>query len=197
MQTYLSEGIVLNVLNFREVDQIVTVFTENEGVMKFFSKRGNAGKKECKSLTLTRAEFVYTIGKSELYPLQEISPKEHFLQLRQNLKDLTVACEFLKSILDTQMMHKPAPYLYKLLIAYLSRISGFANYEALESSFRLKILNHEGILDLSSGSFFSEQELYLVYQLTIENSFANLQKIEISQDLNFKIQFFFKESILC
>jgi len=194
MQTYLSEGIILHALNFREFDQIVTVFTENEGLIKFFAKRGNANKNKMKSLPLTRAEFVYTIGKSELYSLTEISPKEHYLQLRQNLKTLNKACDCLKAILKTQMLHKPAPFLYKLLTAYLSKIPDFLNNEALDSSFHLKILQHEGILDLESNSYFSSDQLILANHLTNENYFSNLQKIVVSADFNHKVKCLFEDS---
>jgi DNA repair protein RecO (recombination protein O) len=196
MQTYLSEGIVLQASDFRDFDQIVTVFTENEGIMKFIAKRGNVVKTGLKSSPLTRGEFVYTIGKSDLYTLRELSIKEHYLELRKNLGSLNTSCECLKAILETQMLHKPAPFLFKLLSAYLAKIHTFSNHDALESSFRLKILLHEGVLDLDADGFFSDEENFLVHQLIVENSFSNLQKIFISADLNIKIRYFFKNAFL-
>jgi DNA repair protein RecO len=197
MQTYLSEGIILQAANFRDFDQIVTVFTENEGIMKFIAKRGNAPKNQLKCAILTKAEFVYTIGKSDLYTLSELSTKEHYLQLRKSLSSLNTSCECLKAILETQMLHKPAPFLYKLLTAFLTKIHTFTeNQEALESSFRLKILLHEGVLDLDSEGYFSSEEHYIVHQLVVENSFAKLQKIFITPDLNIKIRYFFKNAFL-
>ncbi len=193
MQTYLSSGIILHAFDFRDFDQIVTVFTENEGLVKFIVKKGNLLKKGLKSSPLTKGEFLYTIGKSELYPLQEISIKEHYLDLRKNYTHLNVACECLKSILETQMLHKPAPALYTLLNAYLGKITSFSNFNALEASFRLKILMHEGILDLSSDSVFSSEEMFTLQELVSASSFASLDALSVSNDLNLKIKHFFKE----
>jgi len=194
MQTHLSYGIILQTLNFSDFDQIVTVFTENEGVIKFFAKGANALKNGLKSSCLTCAEFVYVIGKSELYLLREMLPKQHYLNLRNNFKNLNTACECLKAILETQLVHKPAPLLYQLLIAYLDKIPNFPNHEALEASFYLKILYHEGVLDLNASHFFSQDELDLVAQLATKSSFAKLNDLNVSKEFNQKIKLFFRTS---
>lgn len=194
MQTHLSYGIILQTFNFGDFDQIVTVFTENEGVVKFFAKGGNALKNGLKSTCLTCAEFIYVIGKSELYPLKEIYPKQHYLNLRNNFNNLNTACECLKAILATQLLHKPAPHLYKLLIAYLDKIPSFTNHEALLASFYLKILYHEGVLDLDADNFFSNEEIVLIGELALTSSFNHLKTLEVPEELHEKIKIFFKNA---
>lgn len=195
MQTYTSDGIILHAFNFRDFDQIVTAFTENQGLIKFIVKKGNLLKKGLKSSPFTKGQFVYTVGKSELYSLQEISVKDHYLDLRKNYTHLTLGCRFLKSILETQMLHKPAPLLYQLLIVYLGKIGSFSNLKSLEASFHVKILLHEGVLDVSEGSFFSANEHKVVLELAETSSFAHLETLVISNDLELKIKHLFKEFV--
>lgn len=191
MQTHSADGIILQAINFRDFDQIATIFTENEGVIKVIAKRSHLLKQGLKLIPLTRVEFTFVKRKSELYPLKEMTQKEHYLDLRKDLNTLNTACEFLNAISKTQMLHKPAQNLYKLLTIYLGKIPKFSSTYALECSFRLKVLEQEGILDLCTCSFFSPDELQILTNIANEKSFQRLGLATISKDLNLKVKTFF------
>jgi len=193
MQTYRCEGIILHTLNFGDYDQIVTVFSFEIGLLKFIVKKGNSTKHGLKNTPLTKAEFVYTQGKSELFKLKELSGLNHYLTLRKNLRHLDTACECLRAIRASQMLHKPAPDLYGLLEAYLDRIPLIHNLPNLESSFKLKILRHEGILDMEEG--FNHRDIPHIEQLAYAQSYGVLNTMIVEDRLHAEIKAFFTKTI--
>ena len=122
MQNHRAEGIILHALDFRETDQILTVFTKERGIIKLFYRGGNSQRKRKGAVTspLTQAEFVYRTGNSELYKCQEISICNLHHMLRGNLDQLECACQMLHAIKISQFPNQPAPMLYELLIKYIS-----------------------------------------------------------------------------
>ena len=172
MQADRTEGIILQAIKFQDYDQIITVFTPADGVVKFFVKGALRPKYNQGALTapLSRAEFVYKRGKSELLVCQEISMLNQHLSLRQDIDQLEAAFDLLLALISSQLGDTPAPDLYNLLVSYLEKLAIHSDPWALAASFRLKILRHEGRLGLSQNCahcntalqtlYFSEGECY-------------------------------------
>jgi len=160
-QTHKCEGVILTALNYKDYDQILTLFTQEAGLMKIFVKRAWSKKegKGSNTAPLTHAEFIYTIHKSELYTCRELSVLNLNLQLRKNLNSLEAACDMGKALLASQMLHKPSPDLYKLLLYYMEKIPLAPFPEILAASFRLKILRHDGLFGLNSQCSLCHEEL--------------------------------------
>lgn len=160
MEIYKTEGIILQALPFQNYDQILSVFTFNEGLIKLILKGAYSSKKGNGAHTnpLTLAEFLFTKGRSELFLCRDVYPINSFLKLRQDLPSLEAACDLLQAILSSQLTHKPAPALYALLQAYLEKMPEAAHPPTLNSSFRLKILRHEGLLHLAAKCSHCEAE---------------------------------------
>ncbi len=220
-----TDGIILNAINFRDYDQILTVFTGDQGLLKFIVKRAHSKKSGKGALTapLTRAEFVYFKGRGEIYNCQELSSINQHLELRTKWDDLAAAGDMAKALLESQMPHKPAAILYELLHCYLSKIPSCTNPKALAASFRLKILRHDGLLHLtptcsSCGATLTEQhiaegqsychqhalqnavhftadEMETVLLLTFSRSLAILAITPLTDDLQAKILQLFKGAI--
>ncbi len=80
--TTLSEGIVTQVVPFKDYDQIVTVFTPQHGLIKVFVKnaarRGRQNNKSC--TPLTRVELSWTEGKGEMGKCEEVVPSAIMLR---------------------------------------------------------------------------------------------------------------------
>ncbi len=184
MQTHRCEGIILNTLNFRDYDQILTVFSKDFGLLKFIAKKANASKRGLKCAPFLRGEFIFVQNQSELYSLRDVSIISQHLNLRNNLTCLSAACACCKAILDTQLLHKPSESLYALLIAYLEQFPLCADPRLLECSFLLKLLRHEGILDLSP--FHHETEI--IETLAFSRSFAQINQITIQESLHATIR---------
>ncbi len=146
-----THGIILSTLNYRDYDLILTVFSSDRGLIKFFYKGGNSKKRKKGSTTdpLTCAEFIYSKGKGDLYPCHEISMINAHLEIRQELKFLEAGCKMIKAIAHTQFPEKPSPALYQMLLRYLGHIPKMNHPEILELSFLLKIMRHDGIFGVT------------------------------------------------
>lgn len=225
MQELKTDGIILNALNFRDYDQILTVFSNDQGIVKLIVKRAHSTKNNKSALTapLTRAEFVYIKGRSEIFTCKEISPINQHLDLRTNWEVLSAAGDMAKAILETQMQHKPANTLFDLFDCYLSKIPSCTDPKALAASFRLKILRHDGLFHptpecsicqttLSEQHIFGGQsycnehapdgsltltpkEMEILLLLTFSRSMSILAMTTLSIDLQAKIEHLFKSAI--
>lgn len=151
MNLLRTEGVILQATPFREADQILTVIGP-EGLLKMMYKGALSRKRGGGSQTmpLQKAEFIYSVskGNSDLASCREISILHTFLGLRQKLAYLESAGEMVAAILKSQHGNIPAPLLYKLFVMYLEKIPDAHDPYILPTSFKLKIMNHEGILAL-------------------------------------------------
>ncbi len=196
MQLFHSEGVILEAFDFKDYDQIIRVFTLNEGVISLISK-GSRRKKNLTLSPLLRAEFVYSKGKSDLFLCREISPLNFYLNLRNKWASLQTASKLILAIKNTQLAPKPAPHLYELFIHFLNIIHKYENYNALEASFYLKTLKHEGLFgetldEISSSPLpFSEEEARKMIELSQCLSFQTLEKYTVSSALLEKIFLYF------
>lgn len=221
---YRTEGIILKAFNFQDFDKILTVFSPEMGLIKLVVKKANSKKMTGHmTMPLTRAEFVFTKGNSELLKCQEISLVNAHLPLRDDLDSLEAACEILQVILDSQAANTPSPDLYALSAYYLNKIGTASNPHLLTSSFRLKVLRHDGLLglgDVCAGcmaplktSFVSagqcycvahaphhaikldEEELTIATILAYCQTLSQIQDIELTPELREKIKKLFLELI--
>lgn len=197
MQTRRTEGIILQATKFQDFDQIVTLFTPEEGILRFMVKGALNPKLGKAALTapLSRAEFIYSQGKSELYPCREISMLNSHLNLRENVLIMEAAFDFLQAIRATQLPHKAAPDLYKLLLIYLEKLPLIPDPKVLSTSFRLKTLRHEGLLNLSTTPF-SEEERSFLDTLANSRSFNQLAALSVTPVLWQKVRRFFDDLLI-
>lgn len=139
-----TEGIVLRSVSFRENSQIVTLFTQDVGLIKvFYSSRKN---KRVSPLTLV--ELVYKERQGDLFRCQEMTLLDFFSHIRTEFTYIQAASELLEIIHNSQEIGKRAPKLYALLCFYLRKIPSTPNLAALISSFKLKQFLHDGLLSL-------------------------------------------------
>lgn len=214
---YRIEGVVLHTINFRDYDQILSVFSPELGIEKFFVKGSfRSSRRGSTPSLLTQCEFVYRQGRGSLLICDEISVLNHYLELRKDFATLQGACNLIRLIQDSQLPGKPAPNLYKLLLKYLEGLRSLLNPKLLLTSFHLKLMRHEGILHLSSfcqtcqqplsSLYFSEGECFcathspkdalhfsteetgVLYNLTYCRSLKELASLSFPSDLEKKIR---------
>jgi DNA repair protein RecO (recombination protein O) len=151
MQTYRTEGIILQANNFQDYDQILTVFTLDEGIIKLFVKGANHFKRRSGTVTspLTQLEIDYTRGKSEILKCKTLSVLNLNLKLRDSLTALEAGCEIIRAIQVSQQPNISTPDLYKLMNGYLEKIPTFSDPAILTTSFCLKVLRHDGLLGIT------------------------------------------------
>lgn len=210
---------------FQDYDLILTLFTAEEGVIKLIIKRALFPKKNGSSIPvpLTLVECIYAKGRGELYKCHEISLLHAHLRIRDNLSTLEAACDMIQSILMCQPLHSPAPELYFLFKTYLEKLPLGADARAFITSFNLKILRHEGLMEiapncsicscaltvhyLSLGEIFcqthrpiqyqilSEEDMAYLLQLAHCTAFSQLVPIKLTDEFYEKMRLFFKERI--
>lgn len=167
-QNFLKEeGIVLKVIPFRDYDVILVVFTANAGLIKLLVKGARSPKRGLQSICtpLIQVDVVYLERRGEIFFVHEISLKDPYSSLKERLLFLQIACEMLRAVEKSQMVGKPSPKLYKSLQVFLKHIPFFSPPEFLLGSFLLKILIHEGVLNLPLQCLECGEELfYSAYQ---------------------------------
>ena len=212
-----TEGVILHTLNFQDYDQILTVFSSDLGVEKFFVKGSYRPSRKVNAPSLlTHCEFVYRQGRGSFLLCNEFSVLNHYLGVRKDFITLQAACDLLRLIQHSQLPGKPAPDLYKLLLKYLDGLSHMPNSGLLVASFHLKIMRHEGVLHLVdrcqkcceplSSLYFSYGECFcsahspigalhflpeetnLLYRLAYCRTLKELSSLSFSPELEKKIQ---------
>lgn len=218
-----TEGVILRVIPFRDYDQIITLFTQDIGILKVLFKGSRSKRRGVQGicLPLTRVEVVYREKNSEIFACQEMALLESYTGLRKKLNFLNVACDLLQVVAGSQLVGKPAPLLYALLLFYLEKISTISDPWVLAMSFRLKLLKHEGLItypffcsicrhDLWSEGYQEEgewwckehqqmgsvywhpEELQLLYQLALCQHYQELSVCQMSTCVQDKMKDFFE-----
>jgi DNA repair protein RecO (recombination protein O) len=218
-----TEGIVLRSQDYQERNRIVTLFTP-QGMLGLVV-RGISRKNSrllCLSTPFCYGEYVYHRGNSELLSFREGTVLNDYLSLRQSWKSLQTAGALASAILTSQMAGKPAPALFALYKSYQDQASHFENSEVLLASFYLKLLKHEGLLNISShcldckGSFppllregegfclkhgvqegfsFTGAEWEMLRNLEGSLRFSSMHSVSFSLSLFQKIKAFFYASL--
>lgn len=150
MDRYIQiEGVVLQTFAFKEYDRILTLFTPS-GLLKLFVK----GKRKIyNALTtpLTAGEYLYAPGKRDLHQFFDGTILRQHIKIRDRYETLMAAEELTQGLLRSQWLGKPAPRLYALFCYFLEKMPDLEMPSRLTAAFLLKILLHEGILQLDGG----------------------------------------------
>jgi DNA repair protein RecO (recombination protein O) len=179
-----SEGVVLKSILFKESDRIITLFTQNNGIVSLLIKKFRPYT--ALATPLCCGEFLYNMGKTDLYLFQDGHIINDHFALRGSFTLLSAAGSMAASLIHSQLPGKPSPELYTLFLAYLKCLPLLANSKNLVASFILKLLTHEGILSWESYEVFplpiKKEDWCYLKQITLCRSFNQIA--ELSVDLN-------------
>ncbi len=146
------QGIVLRAFDYKDNQRIITLFTQEAGVISLIIK--GLSKKNYRLLALstplTQIEVLFTKGRSELFRFIDGTTLDENLYLREQYAFIQTAGLLAQAILHSQLPGKPSPSLYLLFRSFLKQIPTFENHSLLLCSFRLKLLRHEGLIALTS-----------------------------------------------
>lgn len=193
MTALRTEGVILRVIPFQDHHQILTVFSLEHGLCRLIFKRGKAKAGLC--VPLTEAEFIYRKTNSELLQCQEISLINAHLGLRHSLAALQASCDLSQAVMTSQVIENPGPLLYRLFTYYLNKIPLLADPQILVASFRLKLLQHEGLFSPENQSFFSKDEMATVAQLAACRKWQELTSLAVPPNLQERIVQFFNSTL--
>lgn len=186
------EGFVLHSMHFQDYDQILKVFSQEMGCLKIIVKNGYriSQNQPCALTSLMKVSFLIEEGRGELYRCRAFTILDSYPKIRENLKQLQVACELLQILHFFQYPGVIAEPLYHLLVFFLEKLPEIAKPEILPTAFRLKIWKHEGILNMD---FFSPEEQDVVFHLAHQCSLTALLSISLTDTLKAKIKKLFLE----
>lgn len=195
MEEKKTEGLLLKATPYLNDQKILKVLTPNDGLISLIAK-----KKHQKTFLdpFLLAQFVFKKGRSEIHTLVDVSLIDDLSAIRQSLDSINAAAAIAKDLLSTQAPDKPSGKLFTLSYIYLQKIHKISNLKALISSFRLKLLIHEGLTDLNSDCFiqhcqlnahlfFSATESTQVKILGLSKSLQEITAQEIDIELELKI----------
>jgi len=198
MQLEKTEGITLRSMEYKERERILTLFTEEKGVISLILKGISRSRPHLLALStpFCIADFHTLKGSSDLYRLHDATLKESLPELRRSFAHLSAAGEMVKNLLLSQMPEKRAPLLYRLLKSYLFRLPSFTDPTPVEVSFTLKLLLHEGLLSLSCAPpLFTSEEWSRLAPLACAARFSSLPAAPINPLLQDKIRTHFRETL--
>ena len=167
-----TEAVVLQAAPFKEYDRILTLFSP-QGLLKIFVKAKKRDYLHFAALTspLTYAEFHYTPGRRDLHRLSEGAILKQNLRIRERYETLIAAESIIHSLLRSQWPGKPAPKLYHLFCLFIEHLPEVKNPSIFTTAFLIKILSHEGLLQLgeseSTDTYRFAGERYLLSQAPI------------------------------
>ncbi len=212
MEKKKTEGILLSASTYLGKQKILKIFTLNHGLISLFAKK----------TTLAQLYSPFLIGEwiyeqkitTDLHRLQDASLINDLSDLRQNYKVLIYAGKMAQNLLQSQLPEKESPLLYTLTVKYFEKLSTFAKPENLAASFVLKILLHDGMLNLQDtcntcasiatnldlgesvcnhhrtphSTTFSLEEWQSLYVLAFSRRFEDLEKVNLTEVLEEKIR---------
>lgn len=152
--TYYLKGLVLKSQMHQESNCIITIFSE-KGLTNVFVKKGlgKHNKHRTNIIPITLIEIIYENKQNYLKVLKDSSLINNYQKIKSNYDNIMTAGNLISAILDSQWPEKPAPLLFSLLINLLENVPIFKNKKLLLSTFLLKIMKHDGLLDTTNACF--------------------------------------------
>ncbi|WP_348663696.1 DNA repair protein RecO [Chlamydia vaughanii] len=145
-----TPGIALQNLPSGKNHCITTIFSPL-GLMTFFAKQGQALHYEFREALIPLSLGIYHLEYSppKMRKLACAELKNAFSEIKNSYSLLQAAGKMAQSILDSQWQEKPSQPLFSLFLNFLHRLPESKNPEMFSATFLLKLLQYEGILDLS------------------------------------------------
>jgi DNA repair protein RecO len=198
-----TEAVVLQAIPFKEYDRILTLFSPS-GLLKLFLKSSKRNYLHTAALAspFTCADFHFTPGRKDLHRFEEGNIVNQHLSLRMDYETFLAAESMIHNVLRSQSIGKPAPKLYILFRMFLEHLP--SNPSSIATAFSLKIMLHEGILQLGplqateryAGEItnlvgaisFSPQEEEWLTALTLARSLSQITNHQLPGDFRKKIE---------
>ncbi|MEF9519406.1 DNA repair protein RecO [Chlamydia crocodili] len=147
----LTPAIALQNLPIGKNHCVTTVFSPL-GLLTFFAKQGQSIYCDFREALIPLSLGIYSLDYSppKMRKLICAEIKNTFSEIKSSLPLLQAAGKMAQGILESQWQEKPSQELFSLLLNFLYRLPESKNPEMFSATFLLKLLQYEGVLDLSS-----------------------------------------------
>lgn len=213
-----QEGILLHTISYLGRHRILKILTPDAGLISLFAKQV-AFKRLGWATPFCKAEWVFERKQSDLFSLKDASLLDAFAPLRTQYNIIMAAGSIASDLISSQLPQKSCPALYALTAAYLQHVPH--NPTALAHSFRLKLLQCEGLLHLQptcahcslpasyltggesvcshhawpGALAFEANEWSLLLRLGLSRRFSDLETVSLEESLIEKMRKLFEERI--
>lgn len=143
-------GIVIQVAAVGESDRLVTVLTQDRGVVRAFARNSRAAKSRLVSATqlFCYSRILLFCGKDK-YMIDEAQPLEVFFELRQDISRLALAqyfCELAGALAPKEDNDRAAEFLRLLLGAFRRLCRGGRPLPLVKAAVEMRILSLAGYM---------------------------------------------------
>jgi len=160
-RVFSSEGIVLSLRNYSEVDRIASIYTKKYGRLTFIAKgvRRLKSKKRGSLEVFTHLNFSAARGRGDLDVLTEVEVIDSFQSIKKNITKVSVAYFFVETVEKLTREEEKNEVLFKLILEYLKDLGGEVKLKKLRLEFVEEILVLLGYWPL--GKKISDPDLFL------------------------------------
>lgn len=146
-----TPGLVLHVLPLEHMHSVITLFSPL-GILKCFAKQGQALHCEFREALIPFSLGHYTLDyrPPKIRRLLHAELCQTFAEVQASYVHIHAAGMMVRGILTSQLPEKPSQPLFSLLLNFLHYLPKSKNPDMFAATFLLKLLQYEGILDLSS-----------------------------------------------
>ncbi|EPP35460.1 DNA repair protein RecO [Chlamydia ibidis] len=144
-------GIVLKICPSGK-DHLIATILSPVGLVSFFVKHGQTLSCEFRDCLqpISLGEFQLQERANKIRILVRAEVKNPFSEIKASYELLSAAGNMVRGILMSQWHEKPSKILFTLVLNFLIRLPQSKNPQMFASIFLIKLLQYEGILDLSS-----------------------------------------------
>jgi len=179
-------GVILKKQNYREADQIITVWTREAGKVRILARSVRLSKsKLCPSLSELSWVELQIVGK-HLPILTSAKSIKSFSSLLTDLKKTAIGFYAAELMLKMTADEHPNEEAFDLLVDFLhclDKLDYSVKYYPLLESFSLKLLSALGFsIEYARTSFKIPQELSLDLLKLTQKNFVELHQIELGAD---------------
>lgn len=156
-----APGLLLQAIPYLGQKKILKIFTPHLGVISLITKK----KHDPALLTpFCLAEWVYRKGSRDLYLLLDGSISDGLLDLRKTYEALFSAGLIARDLINLQMPGSFAAEMFALTVLIFQKMGSFQHPEVLVALFRLKWLQHEGLLSLHPNCSLCQSEAISLHE---------------------------------
>ena len=138
---YKTQGIVLARRDYSEADRILSVLTRNWGRISMIAKSVRKPKSRKRAHIEVFNYINFSAGKGRgIDIIYEVEIVDNFLEIRKNLKKVSLAYYFMEVIGKITAENQPNTELFETLLKYLNLLKGETKLKRLRLSFIYEIL---------------------------------------------------------
>ncbi len=144
-----TKGIVIKQADFGEQNRMLTIFTEDYGLVKaaIYGVKKGKSKQSAASQFLSYGEFMLHFGRGEVANVNSITPIESFFPIAEDLEKLALSSYLAELTYYSQNLNVPNPVILRLILNTLYLVA-YKNYpiKKAKAIYELRIVKDMGYM---------------------------------------------------